>query len=352
MQESLVELLRCPVTRSMLTINIIKKSKKLLDQQEVEVIDEAVLFATDSWFYPVIKGVPRLNVEAIIDHEDFLKLAVPDFAERKKKLIAKYAELLKMVQKKNRRTKESFTQEWALYNYEEDKTWDADSHDMLHRFLKETDETMDSIRDKIIFDAGCGNGRLNSVLAENGITNIAMDFSNSVEKAYLKNTFSKAHFIQGDVQFPPLIFKYFDIVHSSGVLIHTTNTELSFSCIEPTVKSSGKLSIWIYHRRDNFIHNMFNSVRKITSGLPLKFKYCLYGCLFFPVSFIIKRLKGNKQNKREMMIDILDWLTPEFRWEHDHEEATTWFYKRDFINVRITTIEVFGFNITGEKTKI
>ena len=352
MQESLLELLRCPVTRGMLTINIIKKSKKILDYQQVEVIEEAVLFAADSWFYPVIKGVPRLNVEAIIDYADFLKLAVPDFAERKKKLLARYAELLSMVEKKNRRTKESFAQEWALFNFEEDKTWDADANDMLQRFLKETDETMESIKDKIIFDAGCGNGRLNSLLAENGITNIAMDFSNSIEKAYLKNTFSKAHFIQGDVQFPPLVFEYFNIVHSSGVLIHTTNTELSFSCIEPTVKSGGKLSIWLYHRRDNIIHNMFNSVRKITSGLPLKFQYYLYYCTFFPVSFIVKRIKGNKQNAREMMIDILDWLTPEFRWEHEHEEATTWFYKRDFINVRITTSEVFGFNITGEKRKI
>jgi hypothetical protein len=30
--------------------------------------------------------------------------------------------------------KKSFTQEWALYNYEEDKTWDADSSEMLTRF--------------------------------------------------------------------------------------------------------------------------------------------------------------------------------------------------------------------------
>jgi hypothetical protein len=36
----------------------------------------------------------------------------------------------------------------------------------------------------------------------------------------------------------------------------------------------------------------------------------------FPIAFFVKRLKGNKQNSREMMIDILDWLSPEFRWEH------------------------------------
>ena len=176
-----------------------------------------------------------------------------------------------------------------------------------------------------------------------------MDFSNSIEKAYLRNQFSHVHFIQGDVQFPPVAFNYFDIVHCSGVLIHTNNTELSFSCIEPVVKKGGKLSVWLYHRRKDFIHNLFNKIRRVTSKLPLKLQYYLYLITIFPVSFIIKRLKGNKENSGEMMVAILDWFSPEFRWEHDHEEAAAWFYKRDYTAVKITTDEVFGFNITGEK---
>ncbi len=349
MQESLVDLLRCPVTRSRLSMIIIKKGIKILDGEEIEVIDEAVLFAADSWFYPVINGIPRLNIEAVIDYADFLKSAIPDFAERKDKLVEKYAFLLKLVQKKNKRTKDSFAQEWALFNYDTDKTWDADAAGMLNRFLKETDETVVTLKDKIIFDAGCGNGLLNTLLAKNGITNIAMDFSNSIEKAYVRNPYSRVHFIQGDVQFPPVAFNHFDIVHCSGVLIATNNTELSFSCLEPTVKRGGKLSVWLYHHRKNRLHNLFNYVRKLTSRCPLGFQFYLYRCTIFPLSYVIKRLKGNKQNAREMMIDILDWFTPEFRWEHDHEEARAWFYKRHYTHVQITSDEVFGFNITGEK---
>jgi SAM-dependent methyltransferase/uncharacterized protein YbaR (Trm112 family) len=349
MQESLLGLLRCPVTRSKLAITVIKRAIKILDNNEVEIIEEAVLFAADFWFYPVIKGVPRLNVEAVIDYADFLKAVVPDYAERKEKLLSKYAVFIKLIVQKNKRTKAAFTQEWLLHNHEEDKTWNADAAGILNRFLKETDETLDTLAGRIIFDAGCGNGILNSLLAQNGIANVAMDFSNSIEKAYFKNQFSKVYFIQGDVQFPPLVFSYFDVVHSSGVLIHTNNTELSFSCIEQMVKSGGKLSVWLYHKRKDLIHNLFNAVRKVTSPLPLKFQYYLYRCTIFPVSFIIKRIRGNKQNEREMMIDILDWFTPEFRWEHDHEEAASWFYKRNYGKVRVTTNEVFGFNITGEK---
>jgi len=349
MQEALIKLLRCPITRSSFTMAILKKGKKKLDGQLVDTIEEAVLYTDNDCFYPVIKGIPRLTVEAIVDYEFFLKTAITDYEQRKERVLLKYGDLIAFAQKKNKRTKESFTQEWAIFDYEKDKTWDADDAGMLDRFLRETDESIDSLKNKIVFDAGCGNGFLNALLASKGIENLGMDFSNSVEKAYTQNQYSKAYFIQGDVQFPPVVFNHFDIVHSSGVLIATNNTELSFSCIEPVVKTGGKLSVWLYHSRKDFIHNLFNSIRKTTSKLPLRFQYYLYKTTIFPVSYIVKRAKGNKQNKREMMIDILDWFSPEFRWEHTHQEAAAWFCKRGYTDVQVTTNEVFGFNIIGKK---
>lgn len=220
---------------------------------------------------------------------------------------------------------------------------------MLSRFLSEIDENQNILTDKLIFDAGCGNGLLNQLIAKNGARIVGMDFSLSIERAFQENTERQAWFIQGDVQFPPVHFNCFDIVHSSGVLICTNNTELSFSCLDPCVKPGGKLSVWLYHPRKDFIHNLFNLIRNYTSKLPLTIQYYLYYITLFPISFVVKRLKGNRQNSREMMIDILDWFSPEFRWEHEHDEATSWFYKRNYECVKITTNEVFGFNITGIK---
>src|SRR5438045_4513302 len=117
---------------------------------------------------------------------------------------------------------------------------------------------------------------LNQYIAEAGATVIGMDFSLSIQKANDQNTSKSSFFIQGDVQFPPVAFEYFDIVHCSGVLIHTNNTELSFSCIEPCVKKGGKLSVWLYHPRKNFIHKFFNFTRKFTSRLPARVQYYLY----------------------------------------------------------------------------
>lgn len=347
MQESLLDLLRCPVTRNRFTIVKIKMADKILDGKKVMVISEAVLYSGNCWLYPVINGIPRLNVEAIVDYEGFLKIHVPDFIQRKEKILLQYAGLLKMVQQKNKRTKQSFSKEWSVYDKNSDKTWNADSAGIIHRFLKETDETIDSLKNKIIFDAGCGNGTLNCLLAEKGIKSIAMDFSNSIEKPYAANTSSALHFIQGDVQFPPVVFNRFDIVYCSGVLIHTKNTELSFSCLTTLVKPGGKFSVWLYHHRKDLIHNILNNIRKVTSKLPLGFQYYFYKVTVFPISFLIKRLKGNKENTREMMLAILDWFTPEFRWEHTSGEVESWFYKRNFKDVRVTTKDTFGFNIIG-----
>lgn len=349
MQESLLPLLRCPVTRTALTVKVIKREDKIFDGVSVNIIEEAILYAAEDWFYPVIKGIPRLNVEAFIDYAGFLKKAENDYTARAENLDKKYGAVIKYVVKKNRLTKASFTKEWSGYDYDKDKTWNADDDAMVARFLKETVETAETLTNKVIFDAGCGNGKLDSLIAKNCSAVIGMDFANCIEEAYSRNEFVNVHFIEGDVQFPPLLFNSFDIVHCSGVLIHTNNAELSFSCIEPLVKDTGKLSVWLYHPVKGFVHNLFNAIRKVTSKLPLSLQYYLYRVTIFPVSFCIKRLKGNKQNSREMMLSILDWFTPEFRSEHEHSEAASWFYKRNYKKVNITTTDSFGFNIVGEK---
>jgi 2-polyprenyl-3-methyl-5-hydroxy-6-metoxy-1,4-benzoquinol methylase/uncharacterized protein YbaR (Trm112 family) len=349
MQYKLLEILRCPVTRSKLTVRIIKESSRSFDDGDIISIDEGILFAGQDWFYPVINGIPRLSVEAFLDYHEFLKNNLNDYNNLKENILLKHGELIQYVVKKNKHTKASFSKEWLMYNYEKDKTWNAGDDLILSRFLKETDENIETLNGKVIFDAGCGNGRLNSLLGAKGITNIAMDFSNSIETANRFNRSGSVHFIQGDVQFPPVAFNYFDIVHSSGVLIHTNNTELSFSCLTPTLKAGGKISIWLYHPRKNFVHQLFNFIRSLTSKLPLGFQYYLYRVTIFPLSYCIKKIRGNPQNAREMMVDILDWFTPEFRWEHGHDEVVSWFYKRQFTNVKVTTDELFGFNTIGIK---
>lgn len=350
MNPKLLEILRCPVDRKPLRLEVIEEGSKMLSGMESTFIKTAVLFSESGFFYPVIAGIPRLIVEAYSDYKDFLRRHLPDYTVRKKLLEERYGALIQHVQSKNNHTKKSFEQEWDLYNYESDKTWNLDSDGLLDRFCTETAESRETLNGKWILDAGCGNGHLNIEMAKAGMQVIGMDFSLSVVRAFHQNDQSNVHFIQADVEFPPLPFQFFDVVHSSGVLIHTQRTELSFSSLDPCVKPGGKFSVWAYKPRKDLIHNLMNHFRSFSSRLPVRMQYILYGCTLLPVGFIVKRLKGNSQNIREMMVDILDWCSPRYRWEHEKSEVETWFAKRNYPQVQLTDENMWGFNMTGQKS--
>ena len=349
MFENFLHLIRCPVTKEELSLRIISKKKKVFSGSEAEIIWEGVLFGGDQWFYPIINGVPRLIVDAFIDYKEFLKKYVLDYNLRKDFLFTKNTRLLKNSKKNNRSNKISFGQEWQLYNYEKDKTWNLDAKQMLQQFLDETNESAESLQGKLILDAGCGNGYLNILLAEAGIPTVAMDISLSVVRAFDQNTNPTVFFLQGDIFFPPVAYLKFDLVHSSGVLVATHNPALAFSSIESCVKQNGKLSVWLYHPRKNSLHNLFNFTRRITSKLPIRLQYYLYAFTILPITFILKKIKGTKQNNREMMIEILDWFSPKYRWEFNSEEVIAWYQKHNYTTIMITTKNIFGFNIIGTK---
>lgn len=338
----------CPITQENLELSILKKSTKTLDGIVFEIIEEGIL-TTNICFYPIINGIPRLIVEAIYDYRNFLLTHVEDFEVKEKIFFDTHKKIIDEAIQKNKKTKESFKLEWKFFDYEKDKTWNAAPAKMLDRFLKETNEKKYNLAEKLILDVGCGNGLLDALIANENATVIGFDFSLSIEKAFEQNTHSKVIFLQADVQHPPFKKNIFDIVQASGILIHTNNTAHSFNCLTTLVKPNGKLSCWLYHPRKNFIHNTFNFIRKYSSKLPLKLQIVLYAIFLFPISFSIKKLKGNQQNWSEMMVDILDWMTPEFRWEHTPEEVIHWFLNNNFSDVKVTTKELFGFNIIGRK---
>lgn len=344
-----LDYIKCPVTRTDLKPDVKKTGRKVYEGKEEDYIEEAVLYAAEDWFYPVIKGIPRLTVEALFQYESFLREHVPDFDGKKATLVARYGQLIRKAEQKNKRTRKSFAREWSFYNYDEDKTWGADRDGMYQRFMDETVETTESLEGKLIFDAGCGNGLCDILLARKGARILAMDLGLSIERAFAYNDSKNVCFIQGDVQFPPVAFDTFDMVHSNGVLHHTNNTELSFACITPCVKESGKVSIWLYTPRPAFIDKVLHVIRGYSSKLPLWLQYVLYYIFIFPPSYIGNKLRGGKLNAREIMINIYDSLSCEFCWLHQPEEVKLWYAKQRFGQVSVTATDRWGFNIIGIK---
>ncbi|WP_431218075.1 hypothetical protein ACQ86N_16285 [Puia sp. P3] len=110
--------------------------------------------------------------------------------------------------------------------------------------------------------------------------------------------------------------------------------------------------MWLYKPRKNALHNFFNLLRRVTSRLPLRLTYLLLSCTMLPVSLMWKRLKGVRPNRREMMVELMDWFSPPFRSEHTSDEAASWYAKRGYQSIRVTTVDLFGFNIIGKKPPI
>jgi len=344
MQASLLPILRCPLSGSLLTL-------APNGGQSGEEIRDGILLSTAGPCFPILEGVPKMLPDAMFEHEDFLKSHLPDFSERKAQSISQFGEIIAEAEKKNCKTRASFSEEWASHDYEQGKTWELDIHAQLQRFLTETDESISSLQGKLLLDAGCGNGHLAMELAKNQIEIVAMDFSKSIIRATKINKNPLCHFIQGDVEFPPFEKGIFDLIQSSGVLIHTRNTKNSFGRLAAFVKPGGRISIWVYRKRKEIIHQLFNQIRNITSSMPGWLQGPFLRIFIFLPALIAKKIRGNTQKSSELWVEVLDWFTPEFRWEHSVEEVMDWFDEQGFHNKKLSDQNHWGFNITGIKTR-
>jgi 2-polyprenyl-3-methyl-5-hydroxy-6-metoxy-1,4-benzoquinol methylase/uncharacterized protein YbaR (Trm112 family) len=349
MQEKLLTFLRSPTDKTRLELIVFKKQQKKYKSEETVECIEGVLLGSDAWMFPVIKGVPRMQLDSFLEYEDFLKENLKEFDERKKSLLESYSEVINTAVKNTKKTKKSFGQEWKIFKYEGDTTWGFTKDVRKERFLKEINFTKEQLTGKTLLDVGCGNGVLTSALSEYGMTTIGIDVSLSIERAFVNNDNPNVHYVQCDLQNPPFDTELFDIVYSTGVIHHTNNTELSFSCIAPLVKPAGRLYVWLYKPEKDLRHRTIIQARKVTNKIPIGLQYFLYLTFLVPWGMLKERLRGKKITWREQLINYFDVLSCEFRFEHTPEEVKIWYIKRKFNNLNVTITEYLGFGVYGDK---
>jgi len=324
---------------------------KTYGDEEMEEINEAVLFSEAGLVFPVINGIPRMLIESVYDYAGFLKKHLPDYSLIKEKIETDHAVLLNTCIKNNSKTKKSFEFEWSLLKADQnDKIWHEDTSELTQRFLLETAAEKNSFANKKIIDIGCGHGIMTTKIAEISGLAVGIELSRAVEQAYTQNTCKGAHYLQGDLQFLPFETNAFDVLYSSGVLHHTNDTRSSLLLVEPVLKKEGRICLWLYHPQKSLIHNLLLQIRNITKRLPIKAAFVFLSVFLFPFSFLIKKLKNKRSvNYREEMIDLLDSFTPEFRHEITHETATEWLHELGYHTIQITTTDQFGYSISGIK---
>lgn len=351
MQKEFIGLLRCPISKSVLKLTILKESEKIYEGGiAVPIIAEGILFSEIGLVFPIIDGIPRMLMESIYDYKDFLQQHLSNYYDYVNQLETNYPGLMKYCIEKNRKTKASFAFEWSFLDTKKnDKLWHYNLKDLKNLLFEEFDEQEAFFHNKKIIDVGCGHGLLTSNLAQMGSFAVGVELGKAVEQAYERNQTANAIYIQADLQYLPFADDEFDVLYSSGVIHHTNNTELSLSLITSLLKPKGKLSIWLYHPQKNFLHNAILFVRKFTRRLPVKVCFVFILIFIFPFSFLIKRLRGRKVNAREEIVDLLDGFSPEFREEIEHDVAKSWLMRRYYTDIKVTTSNLFGFSFVGTK---
>ncbi len=342
MKKSLLPFLACPVCRQPLEIQII--------EEKGEDIISAVFFSPAGFIFPLTSGIPRLLVESFLDYEAEMRSFLPDFEERKSFLLQNFGGLIAHCLKKNRRTKASFSFEWGLLDHQSDKIWHENRDEMVQTFYRETGFSQGSLQGKVVLDAGCGHGVLSHLIWKEGAgLVIGMDLGPVVDTASKHYGSEFVHFVQADVLFPPLKPAGFQLLHSSGVIHHMPNTELAFSRLAPLTAPGGRFCIWLYHPIPSRVHTLFRKLRSVTHTWPIRFQYWFYRLFILPPALLWHRARGKKITVNEMMIDLMDALSCEFRWEHQSDETTAWYGHAGFENWQLSSRNHFGFSVFADR---
>ncbi len=301
MKESLLDVLREPVTGAVLKLEVDK-----WDGQEV--VAGRLISQETGREYPIRDGIPRM-----VDEDNYCA---------------------------------SFGLQWNLMSQVQvdSATGAWYSH---HRFDVETDWGPDELEGRWILDAGCGCGRFAEVAAEYGGQVIAMDYSSAVDAARQNlSRFGNVHFVQGDILNPPLATGSLDFVYSIGVLQHTPDPRVGMTSLIRRLKPGGEFTFTIYSRK--WYTKLYSKywLRPVTRRLPPRF---LLGAVrasmpvLFPMSDVAFRLPllgkvarfvlpvanyvektefTRQQRYHEAVLDTFDMLSPAFDEPMSPNEVT------------------------------
>jgi SAM-dependent methyltransferase/uncharacterized protein YbaR (Trm112 family) len=344
MRKELINFLLCPYSGEKLNLHIFTEGKI-----ENDVFEGVLINKSGSTLYIIEKGVPVMlkhflptgfrNKFSIQLNE--LKNKFPDLSIQESKTI-----------------NWSFSDEWNLHFKDKlKKTWGFSASERLEQLYFETQTGKEWIKQKLILDAGCGNGQLTDKIASSGAITIGIDYSSSVYEAQHENQMDNLYFVRGDLKNPPFPKETFDLVISNGVLHHTKDTYATFVAVSGLVKNSGKFYLWLYKFPNKPLLKLLVSIaeitRFITSRMPYLFQKIIvnmHAALFYSV----RRMRGRSSLQSFEEIRIVSWddLTPLYRHFHTPEEVAYWFFDCGFSAPSLSHWDnPHGFGMVSTKEK-
>jgi SAM-dependent methyltransferase len=241
----------------------------------------------------------------------------------------------------------------------------------------------DKYKNKIVLDAGCGNGRFSYVISRySPKLHIAFDISSGIKHAQsiiLKNNpNAPIAFVQGDITRPPFKKSCFDIVFSWGVIHHTPNTRLTFSGLAKLVKNQGVFGLYVYEFHPYYAYDkqllmLLALLRSNLVVLPLRFvlsrlpSFCAK--LFFLPVFLFQKITGNgflgwffginlagkySLPAKRFFSVVMDRYKTRYATEHTFEEVLNWFNENGFNDIKVGSypaVSLHGIKSGQSKTQ-
>ena len=349
MRERFLDFLRCPDCKQTLEIIVFDSSE--------EEISEGILHCENQHYFPIVRGIPRMLPSSLSDNWAEIEPKIPHPIPVPIEILQ--ANLKKKTRTYDTRTKANFSNEWDNHDIG-DRTWTIELTDRIQWFF------LDSIRipkeklsGKIMLDAGCGNGSQSVAYTEFGMEVIAVDLSTGLEKGYAFRQKhkgakpEKVHFVQADLQNPPLAPDLFDIIHSAGVLHHTPNTENTFRVLRPLLKKGGTFYVWFY-KYEKIVTPIVNSIRAITTRIPAPIFAAiadLTAVPFIGFCWTVNKLgirRYSMPNKKEAAVAVHDIFGAPYAHYHSFEEVSDWYKSVGITEIWACNDDRRGFGVCGK----
>ncbi len=321
-------------------------------------ITTGILHCAEPHYFPIYKGIPRMLPNSLTDYWAEIEKAIPDPVPPTVLALVEN-ELFKVGGEAfDKRTKANFSNEWDNHNIG-GKTWTMELNDRIEWFFLDPIRIpKEELKGKLMLDAGCGNGSQSVAYTEFGLEVVAIDLSTGLEKGQafrevLKNARPEnVHFVQADLQKPPLCLNSFDIIHSAGVLHHTPNTLKTFRALRPLLKAGGTFYVWLY-KFEKIVTPIVNSMRAVTTRIPAPIFARVADITAIPfIGFCwsVNKL-GLRQyetpSRREAALAVHDIFGAPYAHYHNFEEVSGWYKASGFEEIWDCNDGRRGFGVCG-----
>jgi SAM-dependent methyltransferase/uncharacterized protein YbaR (Trm112 family) len=353
MHQRLIELLICPTCGGALKLASVEAGERrpmsrTMSSLVEEVLEGVLECERCGVRYPVIGGVPRFVDGDARQSRDLLRES--EAGDAKMEEANDYDNI-----------RQSFSQEWSVFDYETDKTWGWTLEDRKQVFLGDVSLRPEELLDKNVLDAGCGNGTMTAALSDFGVNIVGLDLNDGLGRAYAnrgrysERALENVQYVQGNLVAPPFRKNTFDLIYSSGVIHHTPSSKRTFASLVGLTKKDGRLYVWVYGKRGWPVRLFFAMGRSLKRWISLQsvMRVCLLLSPCYKLAAtLLNKLGGMKfrsRTAREITLDLFDLFAPRYNHCHTQGEVRSWFEEYGFRDIHVSGIQKHGFGMYGDK---